>query len=293
MKVYLELPVKSRGIGRVRDALVKYAPPSVQITQNKLEANLIIFHVVGRHDRVASEVYEAVERGQQYAIIQYCLRSTMQPSTIYWVGLWNKAKIVWSYYNLPQLCIDDKIRIPPFNPPNFYYAPLGIDSTIFKEYKYPKSFKIFACSQHALSEGARECAFAVKRVGGKMIFLGHELRRGDDIKCIKGMSDEQLAEIYSQCEYVSGLRRVEGFELPVIEGLMCGARPIVFDRPEMRQWFNEFAIFIPETSREQVIDTLEKIFKEKATPVTKQEIALAKERFNWSIIIKGFWDRLL
>lgn len=292
MKVYLELPTESRGIRRVRDALVKYAPPSVEVVQRPQDADLEIIHVIGRHDSVKARIDALRVKNKPYAMIQYCLRSTMNPKVQDWIDMWKGATLVWSYYNLAEMYVQDYRETPDQLPFHFFYAPLGVDGEVFTDmnfYADPPEFVIGASSQHALSESARECAFAAKEVGRKMFFLGHELRRGKDIVCETNLTDEELAQRYSECEFVSGLRRFEGFELPVVEGLLCGARPIVFDRPEMRHWFGEFAEFIPEESREKVIESLVKLFKKGANPVSEAEKAIARVRFNWDIIIRGFW----
>lgn len=290
MKVFLELPEQSRGIRRVRDALEKYAPSSVQVVNTRKKADLEVVHVIGRHEHTQSHVEQLQEQKKPYAMVQYCLRSTKKPSTIHWLDMWDGAELVWSYYDLPQLCQEDANNAKFA----FYHAPLGVEPIFFdRMVEDHKKYSIMASSQHALSESGRECAFAVKRLNKRMFFLGHELRRGPDIVCETGLTDEELANRYSSCEFVSGLRRVEGFELPVVEGLMCGARPIVFDKPHYRQWFNEFAVFIPEDDRGQVIAHLERVLWRGATPVTKDEKALAKERFDWQTIITNFWKKIL
>lgn len=294
MKVYLEVGNNSRGLLRVRDALVKYAPPSIEVVHRPQDADLEILHVYGRHDAVERRINKLRARNKPYAMIQYCLRSTMNPSTADWITMWNNAKVVWSYYDLPQLCIEDRIRVKPFAPPNFYHAPLGVGRGAFNSiWEGKRKYVVLASSQHALSEGARECAFAAKRVGKPMLFIGHELRRGPDIVCKANLSDLEMADAYSESRYVSGLRRVEGFELPIIEGALCGAVPIVYDRPEMRHWFNDFAIFIKEGSREEVIDQLEELFKRTPSPINTDMRYVITQRFNWETIITNFWQNIL
>lgn len=294
MKVFIEPTTDSRGIMRVRDALERYAPGNFEIVPDIAQCDLAVLHVYGRHTTTQKTIERLKREGKAYAMIQYVIRSSMKPDTKDWVEMWNGAKVVWSYYNLKNLCAEDNV----FNSFNFYYAPLGVDAEVFKELtNYPRrKYIIAASSQHALSESAKECVLAAKKVGKPMFFLGHDLRRGDDIVCRTGITDQMLAGFYSQSTFVSGLRRTEGFELPVIEGLLCGARPIVFDRPEMRHWFDKLAIHIPEDSREKVADTLHGIFSmQQIYPVTvsDEEKALVKERFNWQTIIEGFWSRVL
>ena len=292
MKVYLHPNTNSKGIVRVADALTKYMPSSCELVDYASEADLEIIHVIGRRDTLQRRIDKINREHRHYAMIQYVLRSSKNPDCHDWIDMWNGAKLVWSYYDLKELCNADEIDDTRFG---FYYAPLGVDSTVFKDLKIVnKPFIVGACSKHALAEGARECAFASKITYKKMFFLGHELRRGNDIVCKSKLTDGQVAIYWNQCRFVSGLRRIEGFEFPVIEGALCGAIPIVYDRPEMRKWFNEFAIFIPEGTRDQVIDYLTNIFLvDGVMSITQSMKDLIKDRFNWETIIKGFWERIL
>jgi len=293
MKVFIEPSTTSRGIMRVRDALERYAPSNFEIVSDINKCDLAVLHVYGRHTTTLKTIERLKKQNKKYAMIQYCLRSTMRPNTRDWVEMWNGAELVWSYYDLKNLCAEDNV----FNSFNFYYAPLGVDAEVFKEIpQNQRKFIIAASSQHALSEGAKECVLAAKAYKKPMFFLGHDLRRGEDIVCKTGISDAMLAGYYSQSTFVSGLRRVEGFELPVIEGLLCGARPIVFDRPEMRKWFDKLAIHIPEEPREKVVDKLHGIFSmTQIYPVTvsDEEKQIVRERFDWEKIIMSFWSRLI
>ena len=76
MKVYLEPTTSSRGIMRVRDALVQYAPKDIEIVSNESDADLVVIHVYGRHDTIKAHVDALKSKGKQYAMIQYAIRST-------------------------------------------------------------------------------------------------------------------------------------------------------------------------------------------------------------------------
>lgn len=294
MKVYLELPTKSRGITRVYDALVKYKPFSIDIVKDPKQADLHIIHVIGRYDSIKSRIERLNAIKKPYVLIQYCLKSTMRPKAIDWLDLWQGARLVWSYYDLPAIIREEELYWVRHNTQiPFYHAPLGVDSSLFKDLNVHRTFIVGTSSQHALSEGVRECVFAAKRIGRPVFHLGHELRRGEDVVCKGNLSDEDVAYWFSRCEFVSGLRRVEGFELPVIEGLLCGARPIVYDRPEMRQWYDDLAVFIKEGTRDEVINQLEEVFKKGAQPVTDTEKDMVRHRFNWESIITNFWNKIV
>ena len=271
------------------DALERYAPDDVEIVEYRNDADLVVMHVIGRQDKTTGKARLLLENNQRYAMIQYCVRNTLRPHTSTWLPLWRDATLVWSYYDLEAWCAADWT---PFDF-SFYHAPLGVDSETFWPREEERKFIIGTSGHSAVIEGVREAAFATKRVGGTMFHLGRELNRGSDIVCQEGMDDNALADILSQCKFVAGLRRTEGFELMAAEGLMCGARPICFDRSHYRQWYAQWAEFIPEGSRDEVIDNLEALFREGVRPVTDEERRAAADLFDWQRVVEGFWKGCL
>lgn len=289
MRAYIKPQEGDWAHKRVVRALTQYAPFGIEIVADSSSADLIVLHVIGRQDRIGRQVSHLKARGQQYAAIQYCVRSTMRPSTENWFPLWRDAILTWSYYDLKALCAEDGTSqdFPS------YYAPLGVDASVF----YPRNrgerqYVIGTSGSSWVTESIREAGYAARRVDRLMFHLGPRLNRRPHIVYANGMDDDALADLYSQCEFVAGLRRTEGFELPAAEGLLCGARPICFDRRHYK-WFEPWAIFIPEGPREQVIDSLEAVFHSGARPVTEAERGAAKVRFDWNTIVTGFWRRIL
>ena len=284
MRAYIKTRRSDWPLRRVVTALERYAPGNVSFVENPDDADLIVFHVIGRRNRTMQEAEYVLEKGQDYAVIQYTLRNTKAPHTSDWFPLWRTARLVWSYYDLLRWCEKD------WTPTDFqfYHAPLGVDEVFWPRDRRRK-FIIGTSGHTAVTESIRESAFATKRVDGLMLHLGSELHRGSDIICQSDIKDELLADLLSQCQFVAGLRRTEGFEMMAAEGLLCGARPILFDRRHYRQWYEPWGIFIPENSRDGVIDSLEAVFREGAEPVTEEEREEAIKLFDWKQIIEGFW----
>jgi glycosyltransferase involved in cell wall biosynthesis len=81
--------------------------------------------------------------------------------------------------------------------------------------------------------------------------------------------------------------------MPAAEGLCCGVRPILFDAPHYRTWYDGLAEFIPETDREQIIKDLTSLFKKPIREVTPNEIEDARARFDWEKIVTNFWKLCL
>ena len=295
MIVHFALPdVQARAITRITDGLTLHAPPNVTVSLDPRAADLVIVPVVGRRDKVADDTDRYRRRGQRYAVLQLVLRSSQKPSAADWVDIWGRAAVVLSYLDLPALCAEDGV-VAQFP---FYHTALGVDPHVFQPRLVPKRF-IIATSGHGwLTESVRECVVAARAVHRTVFHLGRELHR-PDVECGTGMSDHELASLYSQCHYVSGLRRIDGFELPAAEGLLCGARPILFDRPHYRRWYDGMADFIPEGPRPQVETALIALFQRGYEKMRAQNLppsladrAVAVHRFDWSRISAGFWERV-
>lgn len=291
MKVYLTPPQPSRGLQRIADALVRYAPSGTEFVTDLHAADTVILYAIGRNDAMVEKAHSITMRGQRYAVIQVCLRSTMKPHTCHWWPLWRDAAVVWSYYDLnAAIEVDggdtDGLRW------NFYHAPLGADAEVFRVdgNEEERTFVIATSGVSRLSESVRECWLAADAVDGNIVHLGPLRREG--VLSVNNISDAQWADRLVQCQFVSGLRRTEGFELPAVEGLLCGARPIVFDTPDYHWNYGPHAEYLHEGSRQEVVDQLVELFKRGARPVTAEEKEQAVERFNWETIVKGFYERL-
>ncbi len=293
MKIYAEIPQPSRGLDRIRSALVRYCPDDVEFVKDERVADLVVIYAIGRRDRIERQAKQILSRGQRYAVIQVCLRSTMSPSTRDWLAVWQQAEVTWSYYDLEQAMWDDGNR-KGSQVPHFYHAPLGADADVFDGAHAglkANKFIIATSGESRLSESVRECWLAAEAVDREVIHLG-PLHPPKHVTPINNATDGQLAVYYANCEFVSGLRRTEGFELPAVEGLLCGARPIVFDTPDYRWCYGDHAEYVHEGTRAEVVDQLVTLFRRGARGVTEEERADAVERFNWATIIGGFYDRL-
>lgn len=298
MKVYCEPPQPSLGLQRIRDALVRYAPSWMEIVSTQTEADLIVIYAIGRRDHLLRQTGWLLNRGKQYAIIQVCLRSTMTPDTGDWLeDIWLPAKAIWSYYDLDQACVDDGWSLEHdgdsmFRMGQFYHAPLGVDSSVFYPRNVTKRYIIATSGFNRLQESIRECILAADTVNKDVVHLGREVNWGKNVIGVHGVSDDELASVYSACEFACGLRRTEGFELPAAEGLLCGARPIVFDTLDYRFNYREFAEYINEGTRQQVVDQLVELFQQGPRPVSEVELCEARWWFDWQRIVKGFYDHL-
>jgi hypothetical protein len=274
---------------RIADAVEFYAPPNVKVVEKIEDADLVVHTVVGKANFEKVDIDVLIEneiiRSQKYAIIQCCFMGADHNNPGFWKPLWEGAEVVWSYLNLASFHPDYNF--------NFYYAPLGVNQNIFNRNNARfRDIDMLTTGYVPETEGIREVSKAVEKIGGKHVHIGPDFKLGPHSSTFIDISDEHLSSLYSRSRYVAGLRRHEGFELPAAEGLLCGARPIMFDAPHYRKWFNEWATFIPETSEALVTGAIECVLKHSAQ-VSLAESHAAAEVFDWSKIVGNFWKAVL
>ncbi len=283
MRVYL-LPtgLYSRAMVRVARALSKNRPHNVSIAANINDADLAVLHVISPD--AVSYATNLAQRGINYAVIQYCLGLGHPPEI--WHGMWNSAEVVWSYYDLEQLA--------DYQGDNFYHAPLGVDD-VFINHESQGTVRNRVITTGYVSgpfaEPIEEVWIAASRAGVEAIHIGPSIVKGitdypPNWRAITPI-DTELAELYSTSRWVSGMRHVEGFELPAAEGLARGCRPIVFDQPTMRQWYGDRVEYVEECSGEELIGKLQDIFV-VGVEQGSRDIGV----FDWKVICGGFWARI-
>jgi len=279
-----------KGLHRVADALARYAPPEIEIVDDAVTADLVVIHCIGH----GSMQGWAIRDDQRTAMIQYCLLTTEDSRPEAWLPHWQRARVVWSYYDLYDYMLKRGHLITPDPPFNFYHAPLGVDGTVFRPAEPArKRFGIGTSGFVADTEGVKECYAACKATGHNLFHLGPQLGLGPGVLYMHNISDDDVAELWSQCAYVAGLRRIEGFELPALEGLACGSRPIMFDVPHYRRWFGDHAEYVPEVGFDEVVAAITEILSKPVRPVTPAERTHVLELFDWKKLVTGFWQEAL
>jgi len=286
MKVFVK---PQEGLSRAMDRVARglTEDQAVTVVDHEEDADFVLIHAIGFPETVAA-VNRCHARGQLVGIAQYCLRTTQKPNTKDWLPVWQKAGLVWSYYDIPALCEEDGVKAEGFV---FYHSPLGCEPAIFYPSNNGKTYKIATSGYVAATECVMEANIAVTKLRKRQFHLGPDnlgLTRAAD--CRLNIPDAELASLLGQCEFVAGLRRVEGFELPAVEGLFCGARPIVFDRPHYRHWFGELAEYIPEREPHAVVADLMDVLSKPARPVTAAERQQATRLFSWPAVAAGLWS---
>ncbi len=282
------LPQPDRALSRVVRALQSTAPPGVRCVEKPKDADLVVVHVIGRRQQIEAQIRTLRASGQRYAVIQYVLRSSMEPHCSAWVDIWRGAETVWSYLDLSAACAADHVSTAF----RFYHAPLGADASVFHlDRSVPQTAALTTCGRDWLTESVREGVLAAQGLGLSVQHLGSSLRR-PGVACSVDVSDHEVAQLYQRSRYVSGLRRIEGFELPAAEGLLCGARPLLFDQPHYRRWYGDWAVYIPEGPRPQVQASIADVLAGPYRSVTSEERDAAAAWFSWERVCLGFWEQI-
>ncbi len=281
------IPEMSIAMERVAMSLRRYAPKGVEFTPLPWDADFQVLHAIGPDSVRNVKTYE-------FVTIQYCLWTAN--SAELWKNTWGKSKLVVSYYDLTKLLPEET---------EFLYLPLGVDRAVFNPGDTPVVRNIGILSSGYVTgpaaEAIEEVAEAALRTRNTVYHLGPQkienmgprkeiswVARGDEV-----ISDSQLVDLYRHSRWVSGLRHGEGFELPVLEGLACGARPIVFDREDMRHWYDGHAVFVPECDGEKLVDHLVQVLSTDPEPITAVEREEIFARFDWKPIAERFWKEAL
>lgn len=275
----------SRAMVRIHNALRRHAPRYIKFTEQRDTADLVVLYVIGS-DAIA-EGERLTHRGQSYIAVQCCLDTAGPIVPLHhWYPFWQQARLVWSYYRLPT-------AVSTFN---FYHAPLGVDS-VFDSAPTPAVGRALTAITTGYVDGPgaeaiSEVWAAVSRVGGQCHHIGPlpvgmvppALWSNSD-----GISDPRLASLYRRTKYVIALRHIEGFELPAAEGLLCGARPVLFDQPALRHWYGAYAQFVPECHGSALVDELVSVLSAPYQAVGPHERASAALSFDWEQIVDGVW----
>ena len=280
MKVYYEVLPDTLGrvMHRINKEFKKYAPKEIVFVSSAKEANLQILDSIG----VGSIPHIKLNN---YVLLQHCYITTETPAAEFWIPHWQKAKLVSSYMDLPAL-----IGRKDFN---FLQIPVGVDSSIFYQEHTNKVYQVMSTGYVAETECIAETLKAVKHNGGKMAHVGGDLFPNDKTcKHFENITDDEMRSLYNQSCYTIGMRRMEGFEVPLIEGTLCGARGITLDYYTYRYWFGDLMEYIQDGPPEYITEQLIKLMSVPYRVVTQEEINLVKEKFAWKRIAETFWNRV-
>lgn len=267
MKLLLRLgTLETITLWRVRKQMNATAPDWVSFTKNEHEADAHVIFGIG-----ASGIVPLVEQ-MPTILLQLCYKTTEMPAN-WWGKIWDKCMLVGSYYDL-DLDAPNFVRFPMGYDPKVFYRDAGIprryDAIVFGEMDGPEEIK------------------SVCRAFDVVAHIGSDMGLGPGYISYNNIPDERLRSIYAQSRYCIGMRHVEGFEMPVIEGAACGCTPIVLDLPCYRDWFERLpALFVtPDHDIEEQLRNINELDLGIVPPI--ENVRAFEQDTAWA----PFWAKL-
>jgi len=262
-----------------RTNIMRYAPSLVEFTDNCGDADIQIIDIAKLADFTNLCC-------KNYIINFHCRGVWSEEKIEDYLPYFKNALMVYSHLDLqselPELT--NFIRGPwGTNHRNFYHM---VDNT----HKYI----ILNTGSVAETEGIYESIIAADAVDKNIIHTGPnlQLKNKSYHVCREFLTISNLCYMYHTCSYTSGMRRIEGFEKTVAEGLMCGSRPICFDTPLYRHWYGDLVEYVKEGTKEETTSGLIDIFKKEPRKVTKKEREITAKMFSWVNVAKIYWKSL-
>jgi glycosyltransferase involved in cell wall biosynthesis len=112
------------------------------------------------------------------------------------------------------------------------------------------------------------------------------------IRQLRGLDRKSLAALYRRAALVLLPSQAEGFGLPVIEALACGAVVVASDIPVLREVGGDGAIYCPVANISGWVDTINRLLTSPDfAPDRRTRISQAR-RFSWekhaAIILEAY-----
>lgn len=250
---------------RVRQQIQATSPEWAEIIIGEGMADAQIILAIG-----ASGMSDLVERTPT-VMLQLCYESAHGGTKEFWDEIWSKCLMVGSYFNLKA--------------PNFIRFPMGYDPSMF--YRDDNVSKRYDAIVFGDMEGPEEIKSVVEAFDVVAHISGVDLGLGIGYITYNNIPDDRLRSIYQQSKYCIGLRHVEGFEMPIIEGAACGCIPITFDLECYRHWFDGMALFLdPDGDIRKQLSEIDGFSAQKTH--SEDRVKKFEQQTAW----KPFWDKL-
>jgi len=290
---YIDRDVRRLKQVRIAQAITATAPPWAVVLQEPDRADVQVLQVgtLDARTGIKAPRYAVVQHAHRYEHQQGERAPIVVPLGFNpWEALWSKALAVWSPVDVAGALAKCSKAVP-------FIAPFGVDFGVFRPHGMARDVGIVTSGHSNISEAIQEPAAAAFKCGLTTVHLGpwevaglNAAMPGRSI--VNSLTDNELAALYSRAKWVSGLRYYEGFELPVLEGLACGARPLAFDTPDNRMAYQDHAVYLPVCEGEPLVQALAAIMAAEPQPVDESELQAVQARYDWERLARGYWGAL-
>lgn len=293
ISLYIDRDIRRLKQVRIAQAITATVPPWAIVLQEPARADVQVLQVSELTARTGV-------KAARYAVVQHAMayehrmgereRIVVPEGFNPWEAVWSKALAIWSPVDVTAPLAKCSRAMP-------YIAPFGVDLGVFRPHGVPRDVGIVTSGPSNHSEAIQEAAAAAYKSGLTTVHLGPWEVAGLNAaipgrSIVNSITDNELAALYSRARWVSGLRYFEGFELPVLEGLACGARPLAFDTPDNRQFYGDHAVYVPVCQGEQLVQELAAVMAAPPREVGVQELNDVALRYDWERLAIGWWQAL-
>jgi len=110
-----------------------------------------------------------------------------------------------------------------------------------------------------------------------------ELRRHKEVRLLSYVPDEDLAALYSAAGLFVYASLLEGFGLPPLEAMACGANVVLSDTSAMRETNGGMAFMVDPDDVESIADGITRALRKGATRAGKgRQSMVVKRNFDWA-----------
>jgi glycosyltransferase involved in cell wall biosynthesis len=102
------------------------------------------------------------------------------------------------------------------------------------------------------------------------------------VQQLRGISRSQLAGLYQQAAVVLQPSEAEGFGLPVVEALACGAIVVASDIPVLREVGGAAAVYCPVGDVSAWADTVSRLLDHPTSAPDRAARLAWASRFSWA-----------
>lgn len=293
IKVFADVMPSGLGIGihRIAENIKKYTPNQndsgymITYVDHPSKADIQFVYAIGD-----GQLEQIIRWAKPFVLWQICYKTTEKPDI--WKHYWNKDSCLAlvSYYDLEKDFITDKTK------DKYLMTSLGYDPKVFHNNSDKGRERLYDAITFGYVDGeSGEVIKDLLKPFPKLVHVGGNIginqMENEGYVRIEGIDDGTLSRLYNESRYVGAMRYTEGFELPALEGLACGATPIMFDLDDYKRWFDGYALFV---NRDTLQKDLLKISREKTKlNKTKDEVQEFLKTRTWEHVMTNYWNFIL
>ena len=262
-----------------RQNIMRYAPHNVEFTSDPQEADFQILDIAKLAD------FKNV-RCKRFIVNFHCRGEWSEENIKDYLQNFNQATMVYSHLDLQG-------ELPTLK--NFVRGPWGTNHrNFYREHGNIHRYIILTTGLIPQTEGIYESVMAAEILGKEALHTGPNLGIKNKAYTVprERLSIDQMRNMYHFCTYTSGMRRIEGFEKTVAEGLLCGSRPICFDTSLYKYWYGNLVEYVREGTQQETMEDLVEIFKSEPRIVTDKEREVTKRSFAWMNVAPAYWKSI-